>query len=108
MKPVFSCPDFTVVGFLKAELEEAGIACFVQNESGSTMMAAIPLPLFWPILTVADDAQYEEAMMVVRSFTRARRTTMEWTCPQCGEKVPDSFGACWNCNTARPEQAPLE
>jgi hypothetical protein len=102
MKPVFSCPDYTVVGFLKAELEEAGISCFIQNENGSTMMAALPLPLFWPILMVIEDEQYEEAMLVVRSFTRARRVTSEWVCPVCGETVPDSFGACWNCSSARP------
>lgn len=30
----------------------------------------------------------------------------EWDCPRCGESVPGNFGACWNCQTPRP-QAPV-
>ncbi|HEX8273592.1 MAG TPA: hypothetical protein VF615_13225 [Longimicrobiaceae bacterium] len=27
----------------------------------------------------------------------------EWSCRRCGESVPGNFGACWNCQTPRPE-----
>jgi hypothetical protein len=24
-----------------------------------------------------------------------------WTCPECGQSVPDTFEVCWNCGTSR-------
>jgi predicted RNA-binding Zn-ribbon protein involved in translation (DUF1610 family) len=33
--------------------------------------------------------------------------SLTWTCPQCGERVDDNFGSCWNCQTDRPENAEL-
>jgi len=30
-----------------------------------------------------------------------------WTCPECGERVDDNFGSCWNCQTERPEHVEI-
>lgn len=29
-----------------------------------------------------------------------------WDCPGCGEAIEAQFGACWNCQTPRPEDNP--
>jgi tetratricopeptide (TPR) repeat protein len=30
-----------------------------------------------------------------------RRVALNWTCPECGETVPEPFEICWNCGTDR-------
>lgn len=30
-----------------------------------------------------------------------------WTCPQCGEESPLTFGSCWNCGEAHKDAADL-
>jgi ribosomal protein L37AE/L43A len=30
-----------------------------------------------------------------------------WICSQCGERVDDNFGSCWNCQTDRPENVEI-
>lgn len=29
-----------------------------------------------------------------------------WDCSRCGEAIEAQFGACWNCQTPRPEESP--
>ena len=28
-----------------------------------------------------------------------------WTCPKCGEKLEEQFGACWRCAAPRPAES---
>jgi hypothetical protein len=109
MKEVFTDPEFTVVGFLKAELQAAGIACFIQNQHTNLSMTGVASALFWPALCISNDADLPAAQAIVQAFVAARRQSPdtetspppEWTCAHCGEAVPGSFERCWQCEKPR-------
>lgn len=99
-----------MVGFLKSELESAGIACFIRNQHTNTSMTSIPTALFWPILCVTDDNDLAAAQAIVGNFVAARRQAVprsqdDWRCPKCGESVPSTFAHCWQCETQRANPA---
>ena len=108
MKEVFVHPDFTRVGHCQAILEEAGIACFIRNESTQNLLAGLPDSAALPVLCVTEDADAPRAMELLRDFNKSEQQTAdaensaEWKCPQCGEIVPGNFGSCWQCETPRP------
>ena len=105
MIEVYSNPDFTIVGFLKSELDSAGIACYIRNQNTNTVMAAVPTTLFWPVLCIVDDDDLDGAKAIIAAFMKAQRSTEtnghDWVCKKCGEAVPASFGICWNCMAPR-------
>ena len=109
MKSVFVHKDPTVVGLKKSILEEAGIDCFIQNEStsatlGAGMLGLVQSPIFDPVLCILDDSRYDEAMALLKSAPESPlAVTADWRCPKCGESVPGNFDICWNCSTKRPE-----
>jgi Putative prokaryotic signal transducing protein len=110
MTEVFTDPDFTVVGFMRSELEGAGIPCFVRNQHTNTSMTGIPTVLFWPILCVTDDRDAPKAKAIVTSFVAARKDKepdkrSDWICSKCGESVPASFDQCWQCGETKPIEA---
>jgi hypothetical protein len=37
------------------------------------------------------------------SLHALREEARVWMCPRCMEKVPEKLGACWKCNSVRPE-----
>jgi Putative prokaryotic signal transducing protein len=109
MKEVFTDRDYTIVGFLKGELDAAGIPNYVQNQYTNTSMTGIPTALFWPVLCVTNDDDCESAKTIVASFVAARKTKtdqleVEWRCASCGEMVPGEFESCWKCE--EPKQEP--
>jgi hypothetical protein len=103
MKEVSVHRDVTVVGFHKSILDEAGIECFIRNEHtaaslGGAALGLVQSPIFDPVLCIADDSRYDEAVALLRSATTASQETREdWPCPKCGESIPGNFDACWNC-----------
>ncbi len=105
MKEIFSNMDPSQVGLYKSMLDEAGIACFVRNDSTGSI-AALPIPVFNPTLCVVDDVDYDRAKAVLDSFRAPVSTAgAEWVCPQCGSKVPAGFDTCWNCERERTPPA---
>ena len=110
MKAVFVHPDFTRVGHCQAILEEAGIACFIRNESTQNLLAGLPDTAAQPVLCVTEDADATRAMELLRDFTATEKqieseeNSAEWKCAQCGEIVPGNFGSCWKCDALRPAQ----
>jgi hypothetical protein len=109
MKEVSAHHDPTVVGLHKSILEQAGIDCFIRNEStsaslGAGMLGLVQSPVFDPVLCNVDDTRYNEAMALLKSATTpAPVTRADWQCPTCGELVPGNFDACWNCSHGNPE-----
>ena len=73
MKEVFRSSDAGRVGLYQSILADAGIGTFVRNSStqqtpvAGLITAIFPLPEFWPALCVVDDADYPEAMTLLRS-----------------------------------------
>jgi hypothetical protein len=108
MKEVFVHHDATVVGLHKSTLEQAGIDCFIRNESTSATLGAgflglVQSPVFDPVLCIVDDARYAEAMALLGMAASPPLPQADWRCPKCGEMVPGNFEACWNCVTAPPQ-----
>src|SRR5678815_3622026 len=108
MQPVFVHPDPTLVGLKKSILEEAGIACFIQNESssatfGAGMLGLVKSAVFDPTLCIVDDARYDEAIALLNTAPEPLANGEEWSCAKCGEGVPGNFGTCWSCSAERPE-----
>ena len=110
MKEVFRNADSVLVGFYQSILEEAGIQTFVGNTSSQQalvagiMTAFFPLPLFFPVLYVLNDADYVEAMTILRDLKNAPAAVeAEWTCQNCGQPVPGNFTTCWKCLASKSD-----
>ena len=73
MKEVFVHPDFTRVGHCQAILEEAGIACFIRNESTQNLLAGLPDSAALPVLCVTDDTDAPRAMELLRDFVATEK-----------------------------------
>lgn len=106
MRGVFAHRDLAAVDLRRGILEQAGITCFVRNETTSASLGAAALglvfmPQFQPELCVVDDARADEAIALLRSVDEgAPPRGAEWTCPACGEVLPPEFDTCWKCPPA--------
>jgi Putative prokaryotic signal transducing protein len=101
MREVFTSQDFTQVGYYKSVLDEAGISSFVRNENANSI--GLSGAIFFPSLCVTEDADYDEAIRILKSRQYKETTPVaDWTCPSCSEKNPGNFELCWNCTTPRP------
>jgi hypothetical protein len=107
MREVFRHSDAGLVSVCQSLLESAGIQTFVRNTDtqqaivGGLLTAIFPLPDFWPTLCVMDDADYPEAMRILRdAHDPGSSEHPGWTCEKCGETVPGHFALCWNCGQA--------
>lgn len=110
MIEVYSNPDPIIVGLLKSELDAAGIPCYIQNQNADTAMMGmigVLTNLFWPTLCVTNDSDAEEAKSIVSAFMTMRKKEIsissDWVCQKCGEAVPETFSACWNCKATKPK-----
>jgi hypothetical protein len=106
MKTIFSHPDSSRVGHAKSILEASGIICFMRNEISHNHIGGAlvgPLKLFEPELVVYDDADYENAMELIRGWAQPSAAAPDWTCGACQEAVPGSMAQCWQCEVERPE-----
>jgi hypothetical protein len=105
MKEIFTHPSIAQVGLCKSLLEEAGIACFIRNEAAG-MITAVPIPVFYPVLCVVNDADSDRAKAMVDSIrSPSTPTGSAWVCPHCQSAVPAGFDVCWNCERERPAAA---
>jgi hypothetical protein len=101
MKEVYSNSEVTRVGFYKSVLDEAGIPNVVRNETLHNLVIAQGAVV--PSLCVTNAEDYDRALALLAPFEEpALEEGTEWICPNCHEKVPASFGSCWNCQATRP------
>jgi hypothetical protein len=111
MKEIYSNRDFEQVALRRTVLEAAGIPCIIRNEMncqfmlsvGSLLAFVLPVPEWWPNLCVINDEDVGEACELLHSADEWTAEPVAWSCSQCGEEVPATLGACWNCQTDRPE-----
>ena len=104
MTEIFVHKDYTIVGFYRSLLEEAGISCMIRNEHTHHLMSDIPIPALYPALCVMKDEDAERAVSILRAFKQGETTpTDDWLCPACKETVPGSFGSCWKCEGVKGE-----
>lgn len=103
MRELYTSMDSTRIGFYKSILDEAGIACFIQNETTSQVVNMIAM-VFQPTLCILDDERYDEAVTLLKPHQSTTFDTgAEWICPACKESNPASFDICWNCQAEKPE-----
>lgn len=103
MRDLLTSLDSTRLGFYKSILEEAGISCFIRNETTAQLTNIFIMPL-QPTLCLVNDADYEQASALLRPYSSPQAlSSEEWPCPSCKESNPASFDLCWNCQTAKPQ-----
>jgi predicted RNA-binding Zn-ribbon protein involved in translation (DUF1610 family) len=103
MKRIFSSADLVAVSELKAMLDNAGIACYINNEVSSTLAGGIPQGECMPELWIDDDACEAEAVQIKKDWLSPKIQGAAWTCPKCGENLEPQFTSCWKCRTAKPQ-----
>ena len=82
-------------------LRENGIAAEVANELLAGVRGEVPWDLSTsPAVWIADESRAEEAKSIIEA-TQQEHDTGSFTCASCGESVPLSFTACWNCGKER-------
>ena len=106
MRRVFANKDGIMVNYLRSMLEGRGIECQVRNEFLGIAAGDLPMIDLWPELWVMHDAQFEEAMKILEGHELDNETSKTWTCPGCGEVIPEQFTECWKCS--EEEQEPQE
>jgi hypothetical protein len=99
MKKVFSSPESARIGLLKSLLENAGIPCFIKENLSGIYPGVTAFPAE---LMIANDDDYEKAMMLIDSWKKeAPQPGENWTCLNCGEVLEGQFHICWKCGTPR-------
>lgn len=101
MKELYTNMDSSRIGMYKSILDEAGIACYIQNENTAQLVNMIS-PIFQPTLCILDDERYDEAVALLKplNFNEAQDLA-DWNCAKCGESNPGSFEVCWNCESEK-------
>ncbi len=85
-------------------LRDAGIPCLYRrpNTALDTALGAATSSFRTAALQVRRD-YYLDALQALTTFGRPGESP--WTCPTCREEVPGNFDVCWNCQSARDENA---
>lgn len=102
MKLIFTSADLVLVSELKDMFDNAGIACYINNEVSSTLTGGIPQGEAMPELWIEDDAREAEVIQIKKDWLAPRPQGAAWTCPKCGENLESQFTSCWKCGTAKP------
>ena len=104
MTPVFSDREPARVGYFQSVLENAGILTFIRNQNTNTTMAEMPSGVFFQVLCVVNDDDFERAKELIIEVRDGTPDNLpEWKCAQCGESVPGGFDICWKCGADRAE-----
>lgn len=99
MRKVHTAESIIDVMHLRNLLEQAGIACVVQNERLGGVAGEIPFLECWPELWVMRPGDALRARGVIDLALRGDDTTagQAWTCTACGERIEGAFTECWRC-----------
>ncbi len=109
MKQVYIADDPADAHLVAGILDQFGISCEIRGEDlwsarGQLPLTADTLPIVW----IADDGKYEQAIELVRQFENGTLTAGKgdspWTCPNCGKEVEAQFTNCWKCGANRPSE----
>ncbi|NJC87183.1 MAG: DUF2007 domain-containing protein [Desulfuromonas sp.] len=94
----FSHRERPFATLLKERLAAEGIVCLVRNDELSTALGEIPFVECYPELWVVDDEVYPRARLLLDQWLEdAVQAPLEWTCPNCSERVEGQFQSCWKC-----------
>ena len=105
MREVFVSRDHARVGLFKSVLDDAGIPSYIRNEYTNNAFTSIPSPLFFPVLCVIHEEDYDDAMRVLGATDTAGP---DWKCPKCAAEVPGNYAVCWQCGSFHPDSVAAE
>ena len=117
MTRVFSARNDAEAELVCAALAAEGIPARVEGRSlaGGVQILGDTLPTVW-----VEDADAGRAAGIIEALPHGGGTgpadepddataadaadAKAWTCPRCGQRVADTFDACWKCTTLRPDR----
>ncbi|HUS23410.1 MAG TPA: DUF2007 domain-containing protein [Candidatus Binatia bacterium] len=76
-----------------------GIGVSVRGQFTWGALGEIPFAETYPRLHLEDERDRERALDLLRDYG-SQATRDERACPDCGERSPGNFPACWNCSRA--------
>lgn len=96
MKLLYTSSNALVVSHLRNLLEAQRIRCRLKNEFLYSAAGEIPPTEIWPELWV-EEADFDEAKMIMDDALADKSGLPKWHCSQCGEWIEGQFDLCWNC-----------
>lgn len=94
---VYTAADPVNAEIVKDYLGAHGIAAHVRGRFLWGGMGELPADVY-PTVWIADQDRYTEARALIARFEAgATSERPAWRCPQCGERLPGQFDACWRC-----------
>jgi len=102
MKMVYTHENIIYVGHYQNLLKLSGIDAVIKNQFLGGAAGELGLSDVWPQLWVIDDAQFEQAKLLIAEEKEQSFSQASWVCPNCHEKNEGSFEFCWNCQTPAP------
>ena len=95
--------DTVLVGHLKSVLEDAGIACWIRNQSLAGGIGELPAQECWPELWLHNEADSYRARAIIDPIISPPVNRQPpWRC-DCGEQLEGQFDFCWHCGRQRPD-----
>lgn len=88
---------------LRAQLEDAGIPCFIKNQHASTLAGEVPFAEVFPELWLARDDDFSHAKELLASWKDGSAYGHGWTCSRCKEHHTAQYTECWKCGAARDQ-----
>jgi len=99
MKKLFTHENRMIVFNLKNVLQAEDIETIVVNEFAAGGAGDLATFDTWPELWVEDDAQLEQAQVIIQGIL-SDSPTNDWFCSNCQEQNDASFQSCWKCGRA--------
>lgn len=97
MIKVFENFDFSRVGQMQSVLESNGIATFVKNQFGSSVMGEVPFVEVCPQLFILNEKDLSKAQALLQETSPVETSDQSWVCSKCRTEIEGQFEQCWNC-----------
>lgn len=97
---VYQATSPTEAYFVKNLLEAEGIKAAVSELNEP--LAGLPLAAIDVLVREADVSAADKIVEAYNDDIAHRDERPNWTCPKCGERMPDSFDECCGCGAERP------
>ena len=102
MQKLYTSDNPILIGHLQSVLADAGINCWIKNQSLSGAIGMLPANACWPELWLYDAADSRQALALINPIiTTAPNRHAAWRC-DCGEQLEGQFEICWHCGRERP------
>ena len=102
MLKLYTSHNTVLVGHLQSILANAGINCWIRNQSLAGGIGELPPTACWPELWLHDAADRDQALALIKPILAPSPVRHSpWHC-DCGEDLEGQFELCWHCGRPRP------